>query len=180
MWQLESTIAPFDDNYEAGLTKTDDVDYSGLGGQCTTSTATLENCQDCWLECKDNYVQITKDNMNAAAIAGVSLFFYFVVTAALNSFCLGLEDENDDGEEEFAVTGIWSILLYVCNGLVAVLGLAIIIIGCVVLFSIRDDCPLEPQASCPTTAILLLIIVGAGIMLVGGFVILVQFSRSSS
>merc|ERR1712159_532187 len=181
MWEIWPTNIPdMDDTYytsqdsataKYGITIANDV-FTGVGGQCADSTATVADCRECWLECKANYIQISKDNMNAAAIAGVSLFFYFVVTAALNSFCLGLEDENDDGEEEFAVTGIWSILLYVCNGLVAVLGLAIIIIGCVVLFSTRDDCPLEPQASCPTTAILLLIIVGAGIMLVGGFVIL--------
>lgn len=167
MWQLETVIAPFDDNYEAGLTKTDDVDYSGLGGQCTTSTATLENCQACWLECKDNYVQMTKDNMNAAAIAGVSLFFYFVCTAAFNSYCLGIE--NDDGD--FSIEGFNKIILFVLNGLVALFGLIIVVIGVVVLASVNSDCPLEPQASCPTLSILMIVVVGSGILLVAGFVL---------
>jgi len=147
-------------------------DTAATTGVCQETTATLEGCRACWQECKANNVQIAKDNTKPAAVASLAIFFFFVITAALNSFCLGLEEENEDGEEEFAISGLWFILLCALNGVVVVLGLVLIIVGAVVMIKTKDDCPLEPQAECPTTAILLIILVGGGVFLTGVLVIL--------
>merc|ERR1719198_2928097 len=156
------------------LTKSDDwmVDdfsvFTGIPSDdtgCTASTATLGLCRDCWQECKANNVELAKNNMQPAAIASLAIFFYFVITAALNSYALGMVDEDEEGEEEFAIGGIFGILVYVLNGIVAVLGLTLIIVGLVVLIKTNKECPLEPQASCPTTAILMIVIVGGVIKL---------------
>lgn len=162
------------------LTKSDDwmVDdfsvFTGIPSDdtgCTASTATLGLCRDCWQECKANNVELAKNNMQPAAIASLAIFFYFVITAALNSYALGMVDEDEEGEEEFAIGGIFGILVYVLNGIVAVLGLTLIIVGLVVLIKTNKECPLEPQASCPTTAILMIVIVGGGVFLTGALVI---------
>jgi len=147
--------------------------FTGIAvdGSCTSTTATLELCRDCWQECKENNVELAKNNMQPAAIASLAIFFYFVITAALNSYSLGMVDEDEEGEEEFAIGGIFGILVYVLNGIVAVLGLTLIVVGLVVLIKTNKDCPLEPQASCPTTAILMIIIVGGGVFLTGALVI---------
>merc|ERR1711881_55788 len=76
-----------------------------------------------------------------------------------------------EGEEEFAIGGIFGILVYVLNGIVAVLGLTLIIVGLIVLIKTNKECPLEPQASCPTTAILMIVIVGGGVFLTGALVL---------
>merc|ERR1719197_1824507 len=138
---------------------------------CATTTATLGLCRACWQECKENNIELAKNNMQPAAIASLAIFFYFVITAALNSYALGMTDEDEDGEEEFAIGGIFGILVYVLNGIVAVLGLTLIIVGLVVLIKTNKECPLEPQASCPTTAILMIVIVGGGVFLTGALVI---------
>lgn len=142
---------------------------------CDGNTMTYELCTSCSYECKSNFVDNTKANMEPAAIASLAIFFYFVITAALNSFCLHLEEENEDGEEEFGITGIWKILVLVFNGIVALLGLVIVVVGIIVLIKTNSDCPLEPQAECPTTAILMLIIVGASVLVTAGFVIAGMF-----
>jgi hypothetical protein len=131
-------------------------------------TATIEGCHTCWHECKDNLTLIAKDNMYPAALASLCIFFYFVITAALNSFGLGLTDEDEDGEEEFAITGIWLILMCVLNGLVMLLGLALLIMG---IIAYASDCPLGGGMECPQSGILGVIIVGAGVFVTGALII---------
>lgn len=105
-----------------------------------------------------------------------AFWFFFVITTLVNNHIIQTTPEEDD-EESWAegVSQIFAILIYVFDGLVALLALVVAIIGIAGFASSQNDdwCPLNGTgASCPGGAFMVISIIGLGLLLCAVFVIL--------